>query len=1440
MSQSVPPTVPTLSAEEAAAKAARRRRRRRRRIARALVLGSLGLLVVAWFLVTRSPLTGAVVLPKLESALGARVEAEAVTISLDGRIILKRARFLAPGVDGPAGRVFEVTRLDAEVGWGSLLSGTPSVRNLTLVEPVLRVSQSTDDQSVNIAKFRVPQTDRPGGEIPTITVERGAIELGEHTGGAYTPLKRIGINGRLRPTLEAGAYVIDLRQVEGGGGGFDLRGVLSQKEISLTLRGLTLDDWTPGTVPSPVRGIFSLLDMKGEIAETTFDYEFAGGMEATIALKNVALNLPVSEGGEVATPGAPGPAKLMRMQDVNGVVTFDGKGVRAAGAGVLEDLPYQLNLTYTGLSVDSPFTCELVSREFQISENPQIVRFAPPVVRERLENFSNPTGIVNSLVKFSRTEQAGPVKVEGQLNFRETTAAFHKFPYRFNNLSGAVRFDADRIDILEVKGSAPSGAKITATGAIYPPTSEAYANIKVRVEDVPIDETLKEAMGAGRRRILDVIFNEERYAELVAEGLVRRPGQPGGRAGAPEFEMGGRAAIDVTVIRDAGPGSNWHEEIDVRLPHAALVPEPFPLPILADDVSISVRDDVARVVGGSYRGLRGGLATLEAETDLTRIKEPDAEIVPKVRITARDVPVDDLLVRATPGPREGDGPGALSAREVLRQLHVEGTVNCEARIDARADGRLGYDIDVEVPGVTARARSSDETAAPFIMEEARGRIHVSESKLEMDLAARAPGAQLPEAAAPPAEQASVQGRGRVELTHDAAGSGAIDISVRCAGLDLAAPIEEVVGIFSKETARRVLDLRREHKPEGRVEATVHVARPYLVGTGEPAPAPTVQVELTGGRDLAVDAAGGRIGLARAAGVARVIADGRPRAVFDQFGGPVSVNGEACGTATASGWIDLPGMGEGEAGRPGADLAVDVRGARFESPPAAWAAKDQIGGGLGAFYEQSRPRGEFDALLRITPARGPAAERWNVEGSLAPQRLTFERNGSVIVFEQMTGRVEFARDSGKLVGLGGHAPRWSWAADGSWVMEEPGRPAVQARVNLDSEGLGNDLKALLPVATAAALDEIKFGLGGRLRADGMTIKWTPGEEAEGGDSTSAYGRLEVQDASLEAGLPVADATGTVDFGVERAPGRAAKFELIALMDAFRMAGVEMTGGRVKVAGGDPEGDVLVPLITADCHRGRLTGQARVREVDGIRRYEAEIALAGVQFGPVLRDLAEYSRETAPDAPLAAEQVASGRSETEGNPAQRGTLDAQVSLAGVVGEEATRRGRGEARVYGGRVVNYPLLMRLIRVSNLQLPVNDTLELARASYYIDAGTVTFEDMSVSAGSVEILGFGTVAWPGLEADLQFNSRAVRRVPVVSDVLEAVRDELITTRVTGKVADPDVRVAGFSGTRKFLSRMLGGDVSEQDRKLAEIEARARRERERARNAGIAPARRGE
>src|SRR5262249_27008401 len=155
-------------------------------------------------------------------------------------------------------------------------------------------------------------------------------------------------------------------------------------------------------------------------------------------------------------------------------MVFTNKGVEGNIKGLMEELPYEVKFHVDGTTFDSPFTCTLESKGFELTKKPQIMKFAPAVARRRLEQFSNPTGIVDAKVTVSRggplNGKEAEVDVTGEIHFRDVTAAFEKFPYRFSKMTGEVTFDANRVDLVSIDGQAEGGVRVHASGVIAPPT----------------------------------------------------------------------------------------------------------------------------------------------------------------------------------------------------------------------------------------------------------------------------------------------------------------------------------------------------------------------------------------------------------------------------------------------------------------------------------------------------------------------------------------------------------------------------------------------------------------------------------------------------------------------------------------------------------------------------------------------------------------------------------------------------------------------------------------------------------------------------------------------------------------------------------------------------------------------------------------------------------
>ena len=143
-------------------------------------------------------------------------------------------------------------------------------------------------------------------------------------------------------------------------------------------------------------------------------------------------------------------------------------------------------------------------------------------------------------------------------------------------------------------------------------------------------------------------------------------------------------------------------------------------------------------------------------------------------------------------------------------------------------------------------------------------------------------------------------------------------------------------------------------------------------------------------------------------------------------------------------------------------------------------------------------------------------------------------------------------------------------------------------------------------------------------------------------------------------------------------------------------------------------------------------------------------------------------------------------------------------------------------GARVMRLPLLLPLIEVSNLQVPRNDPLDFGEAVFILDGDRLIFERLGVFAQSVEIFGYGQMTLPDLALDLRFSSRATSRVPIVSRIIERLRDELVMTRVRGTVREPQVTTEQFTRTRRMLAGVMGEGLTDAERRMLDIERQSR------------------
>lgn len=1417
-------------------------------------------LVLGLVIVAQTGLAGVLILPGIEKELGVEIDAGSVSISRSGLIVLDNVTVRAPGVPGPGGELGSIRRITADVDWGSAIGGAVSVRSVTLQSPNVRLSEDAQTGVVNFASFKLPETKGVGGPVtlPSVRVEGGSIEVAEHTDRSIRVLKRLNIEGSLLPEGDDG-YRIALTQT-GTRDGIDLSGTIDRLGVEVMLSGVSLDEWGPSSVPGRLRPFVEMLDVRGEISNTTFSMSSSGTVTAAVHLSGVAITLPIDMN---ETSGA----GRMRMTEVSGAISLRDDEFNAEISGLLEDVPYEVSLTYQGLSADAPFQGNFKVRGYAMATNPDFVPFLPEEVGYRLQQFAgsslmargtgeqpiSPSAIVDASVTLWRGEPTpeGPAALDfrGNLSFTNGTAAYEVFPYPFQKMAGSVQFDSRRIRIEEIRGVSHTGATISASGLIEPIGPTASVNLQIDTVNVPLDDVLEEALGAKRGGIVDELFDDRRYAQLVEQGLVLTPERAkvlsdqrerleldlarAERESAsaarleqirvqlestrdqlrtPVFEYRGTADLGIRLRRAEGTESDWSRHIEVRLPKAGVLLKHFPMPIHARDVVVVVTETSATLVRGSYRPIGGGGAALSGQADL-RTPDGEAAFRPSIRVLADRVPVGELLSFAIAPPEiEGEdienAQSRRAAAELVERLGVSGSFGADGLLLTRPDGRLGFDIQLK-PDNIVLASEPLRDRPPMLVGDLTGTVRVTENGLSLRGAGNAYGVD---------DEASLDAPTAVRVEADLDWSGdtpmRYEASVEADGAYLGLPAEQVVSALSQAGGDSLVWLRETFNPAGRADV-----RARLVSNGE---TPVSDVRVTNIERVEADYLGGRLELRGAEGEARAMLGAFRTLSTDGLSGELYYNGERVGDADIVGTLGIDEVGED----PGRELTIALTGGRFESGLARRIVTEVVGGAVAKEYIEHSARGDFDAAVSMTAPRRLAGEEQPagvariafVETTIWPKSAELTRLGTRVSLKDMTGRVVASRQGARLERVAGTTDGLSVSLSGGATPDGSGGTVANVTFDLDSESLSSQVRAVLPVPILEVLDASEVSVSGPVRVHGGRLRT---HKPAGTDEVRAEfaGVIEFVDAALTAGARIERAEGSVRVAFEKPLSGLPIYEMEILAESASALGLPLENARAVVrSSGLPRG-VLVPVIFAETCGGAVSGTASIRPAgpwagSGERSYESALSFSGLRLNEAI-DGFSSARTGVSEKP---------------RPDTGARLVGDLSLGGLVGHDETRRGSLNVQIAGGKVIDVPGAMRLVEASNLQLPAGEGVDFASVEAVFDGGQIVIEGMSLISRSVELIGYGTASWPELELDLRLRSRATRRVPVLSRVLESIRDEFVTIAVAGTAGQPRVSVQSLPETRRVIGQALGFGASAEDRRLSDLEQWADRQR-RLRNA---------
>jgi len=586
-------------------------------------------------------------------------------------------------------------------------------------------------------------------------------------------------------------------------------------------------------------------------------------------------------------------------------------------------------------------------------------------------------------------------------------------------------------------------------------------------------------------------------------------------------------------------------------------------------------------------------------------------------------------------------------------------------------------------------------------------------------------------------------------------SGVWSGEFRAKALRLAPELSEVVGVFSAPAGERFERVVAERRIEGVVDARLRLE-------ATPDGAIDWALDVDGGDAFALEIGGAFIELRALAG--RVSIDsGSDVLRFQDTRATLLDEGRTVGEVQVSGELDPEGR---------ARLSIAGESIQLESRVvrAFAAGSDDV----ASFLAEADPSGLADLVMTYTvdPGGEPV-----IEGRLTPRGVELSRNGERLSLVGEGGAVTFGPSGVGVEGLRLEGEGWGVLLDG--MMRDSG---FEGEIDLSSQGQSRGLLAALP----ASVREVAEAIGLEVSEDGEL--WATG--GLGGERSEIV--LGFLGASCHIGAPIDRADGALTLTRETDDG-----PLVGSLrlDRFEAATVPMSEGRAALRWDAGSGVLTVPAFSASCAGGVIHGRARATTgapAGGLgagREFFVDARCSGVPLVWIIN-------RPELDEPRSTDELPGTRARLS----DRGLIAGRLTVRGGVGASGPPRvGRGEFRITGGEVVRLPLLTPVYELVNLQPPVGEELRDAAIEFGLTGDRLVFDRLFVRSDSIVVEAAGDADLSDRSLNLAVRTRGRVRIPFISDLLNALRDELVGVRITGSIGDPRYEVVQLPMTGRVL-----------------------------------------
>ncbi len=157
---------------------------------------------------------------------------------------------------------------------------------------------------------------------------------------------------------------------------------------------------------------------------------------------------------------------------------------------------------------------------------------------------------------------------------------------------------------------------------------------------------------------------------------------------------------------------------------------------------------------------------------------------------------------------------------------------------------------------------------------------------------------------------------------------------------------------------------------------------------------------------------------------------------------------------------------------------------------------------------------------------------------------------------------------------------------------------------------------------------------------------------------------------------------------------------------------------------------------------------------------------------------------------------------------GRLNASLNLEAKWDNPASRVGRGDVLIQGKELYNVPVVFGWLQIANLAMPGKSPFTEASCTYNIQGQRLVLRPIVLRSSTVTMQGDGVLDFASKRLEMTFltDNRNLFRIPIIGDLIDVAKHELLPIRVTGTIHEPQVRVQSLRTFTTTLDQVFRTD----------------------------------